>query len=119
MSYVHYSSNNSGGHWWLKDDDWRALETAGWEIEWVRDDPFFQKLGKSDRWLGALASAATRRGLPLDDAIAEFERITHNCATDPGCKCCGQPHVFVEYDDNDKIVRFGPDAKYGDEDHDD
>lgn len=31
---VEYSSNNSGGGWWLKDEHWRALEDAGWEVEW-------------------------------------------------------------------------------------
>ena len=31
---VEYSSNNSGGSWWLSDDDWRKLEKAGWEIQW-------------------------------------------------------------------------------------
>lgn len=31
---VEYSSNNSGGSWWLEDKDWIALEAAGWEIEW-------------------------------------------------------------------------------------
>ena len=31
---VEYSHNNSGGHWWLTDDDWRELEKAGWKVEW-------------------------------------------------------------------------------------
>lgn len=31
---VEYSSNNSGGRWWLKDKDWLALEKAGWTVEW-------------------------------------------------------------------------------------
>lgn len=31
---VKYDSNNSGGHWWLEDKDWEALEKAGWEVEW-------------------------------------------------------------------------------------
>jgi hypothetical protein len=31
---VKYSSNNSGGSWWLKDADWLALERAGWHVEW-------------------------------------------------------------------------------------
>ncbi len=26
---IEYSSNNSGGDWWLKDEDWFALEKAG------------------------------------------------------------------------------------------
>jgi hypothetical protein len=31
---VEYSSNNSGGSWWLKTEDWKALEDAGWNVEW-------------------------------------------------------------------------------------
>lgn len=31
---VEYSSNNSGGSWWLKDKDWVALEKAGWTVIW-------------------------------------------------------------------------------------
>lgn len=34
MSYVEYGSNNSGGEWWLSDEQWRALELAGWEVVW-------------------------------------------------------------------------------------
>lgn len=31
---IEYSSNNSGGSWWLKDKDWIALEKAGWNVDW-------------------------------------------------------------------------------------
>lgn len=31
---VRYSSNNSGGGWWLKDEDWQALAAAGWDVIW-------------------------------------------------------------------------------------
>lgn len=31
---VTYSSNNSGGSWWLTDENWRDLEQAGWVVEW-------------------------------------------------------------------------------------
>lgn len=30
MVTVEYSSNNSGGSFWLNDKDWKALEKAGW-----------------------------------------------------------------------------------------
>jgi len=32
---VEYKSNNSGGSWWLKDEDWLNLDKAGWEVKWV------------------------------------------------------------------------------------
>lgn len=35
---VEYSSNNSGGSWWLRDTDWFALEKGGWKVEWVAGD---------------------------------------------------------------------------------
>lgn len=35
LGYVEYSSNNSGGHWWLKDGHWKALEAAGWKVHWA------------------------------------------------------------------------------------
>lgn len=33
--YVEYNSNNSGGSWWLKDEHWKALEAAGWKVQWA------------------------------------------------------------------------------------
>lgn len=35
MSYIEYNSNNSGGHWWLTDENWKALEQAGWIVHWA------------------------------------------------------------------------------------
>jgi hypothetical protein len=37
MKKVTYSSNNSGGSWWLKDEDWQKLEDAGWYVVWGGD----------------------------------------------------------------------------------
>jgi hypothetical protein len=73
--YVEYSSNNSGGNWWLKDEDWRALEAAGWEVDWIANKKSWV-LGPPEpdgRWLGALARAATRRGLMLREAVEELQ----------------------------------------------
>jgi len=134
MSYVEYSSNNSGGRWWLKDDDWRALEAAGWKVVWkthetvysdeggyVYDDDGTPKLqpqtgpfgpDKDGRWLGALATSAFRSGLSLREAADEWERVTGKSATDAGCPCCGTPHNFTEYDDNGKYVSSGPESSY-------
>ena len=83
---ITYSSNNSGGGWWLTDEDWYALENAGWVVEW------------RERWLGALATEAYREGLTLSEAVAEWESITGGNALDSGCDCCGQPHYFYEED---------------------
>ena len=90
MSKVEYDSNNSGGNWWLTDDDWKALEQAGWVVAWIKDNDSYT----GDSFLGALATSATREGLSKADAIAEWESITGENADDCGCACCGQPHYF-------------------------
>lgn len=94
MATVTYSSNNSGGNWWLDDDDWKKLEQAGWVVHWVKDDSVFHK--GNDRFLGALAMEATREGLSLEAAIAEWEDIVGQRSTDEGCPCCGYPHNFYD-----------------------
>lgn len=111
-TYVEYDSNNSGGRWWLTDDDWLALERAGWKVSWFRDEERYFKTDKEGRWLGALASKAIKPGAKsLREAADEWERITGKSATDAGCPCCGQPHNFKLYV-NDKWTESGPEASY-------
>lgn len=43
--YVEYDSNNSGGSWWLKDSHWRALEAAGWKVQWAHLEKKFTRRG--------------------------------------------------------------------------
>lgn len=83
MVTVRYSSNNSGGNWWLEDKDWKALEAAGWKVEW-----------REGRRLDALATEASKDFPDLGSAIREFEQITNQDASDEGCNCCGAPHCF-------------------------
>jgi len=80
---VEYDSNNSGGGWWLSLDDWKALEKAGWEVEWAE-------------FLGAPAERAVLECDSLQDAIDSFEEVTGQDADAPGCDCCGRPHSFYE-----------------------
>lgn len=115
---VEYSSNNSGGGWWLKDRDWRALEAAGWKVKWVAEDTT-SLIGSPDgRWLGALATHAERKGLHLSEAIEEWERVVGQSSDAPGCSCCGQPHHFTEYNDAGEWVASGPDVYYDDDEED-
>lgn len=96
---VNYSSNNSGGDWWLSDDDWFRLEKAGWKVEWVKDkenSPFHLK--GQDRWLGALAVYASKEAETPGAAMREFEEITGQTVSDEGCDCCGAPHSFSWYE---------------------
>lgn len=92
---VTYSSNNSGGDWWLKDKDWLALEEAGWSVDWKKDNEYSKKYLDADgRWLGALATEASKEFDSRQSAIAEWEQITGQNVNDEGCHCCGQPHYF-------------------------
>lgn len=114
---VEYSSNNSGGGWWLKDADWKALEAAGWDVEWRKGSKYADSSG---RWLGALATNASREGLSLGEAISEWEAVTGQNSADLGCSCCGTPHNFTAYDDNGGYVEsYSPEypsegSRYGD-----
>lgn len=99
---VEYSSNNSGGNWWLDDADWFALEKAGWQVNWSRDKERFGK--KEERWLGALATSASREGLSMQEAIDEWESVTGQSSDSEGCPCCGPPPSFSSYDDDGNWV---------------
>lgn len=102
---VSYSHNNSGGGWWLTDQNWHDLEAAGWEVDWYATSEYRHQNYAGDfddsfdrypegRFLGALASNASREGLTMGEAIAEWERITGQNSADLGCSCCGTPHSF-------------------------
>ncbi len=104
-SYIEYSSNNSGGNWWLKDRDWEALEEAGWVVEWLKDDDHFaSKVDENGKWLGTKALRAKRYGLPMAIVKAEFSVLTGEDPDSEGCNCCGQPHNFYAYDENGETI---------------
>lgn len=92
---ITYNSNNSGGGWWLKDKDWKALEKAGWKVDWFAGQKReYFKPDADGRWLGALATSASKNFKNIQEALEEFERITGQNVTDEGCNCCGAPHSF-------------------------
>lgn len=99
--YVEYSANNSGGGWWLTDENWLDLERAGWEVQWIKDDEYYKG---DERHLGALATCAIKRDTTLGDAIHEWEHVTGQNSNSLGCSCCGTPHSFTLYDDEDNYV---------------
>jgi len=95
--YVTYSSNNSGGSWWLTDENWEALEAAGWRVRW-----------RMGRWLGALATEAYREAPSVEHAKAEWTDIVGMDPDAEGCRCCGEPHWFREsYGDEVDFVKSG------------
>lgn len=95
MKTYTYESNNSGGRWWLEDEDWKRLEEHGWEVRWFNNDEFYKRDVDSDgRWLDALASSASKEFHSENGAIAEWERIAGQYYSAEGCECCGPPHGF-------------------------
>lgn len=108
---VEYSSNNSGGSWWLQDKHWRALERAGWKVFWVKDSAEHKKHvylsareKKDGRWMGALAVYAEYPTSSLKEAIESWEAATGKDATALGCSCCGTPHNFTLQNDEGEYV---------------
>lgn len=92
---ITYKSNNSGGYWWLEDEDWKKLEDAGWSVDWVSKWTDKSWVTADDgRYLGALAKEASKEFETPADAMNEFESITGQKVTDEGCNCCGAPHRF-------------------------
>ena len=107
---VSYSSNNSGGDWWLKTKDWKNLEKAGWLVQWIGLENVYKngydiykkglpvlKGKKGGNWLGAKAQYAHKLFSDIETALKEFEKVTGLSITDEGCNCCGAPHTFWWY----------------------
>jgi len=121
MIEVEYRANNSGGNWWLDDEDWMALEDAGWHVKWgglmwchsdftIDENPEptcktnkecqgHRKCETAEeaegmRFLGALAVEATKKFNTIQDALQEFEAVTGEDTSAEGCNCCGPPHSF-------------------------
>ena len=115
MGHIEYTSNNSGGNWWLTDDQWKALERAGWTVGWVRnyDDERRKWVdGDRERWLGALAKEAHKDGVgSMMDGVLDWEKATGANSTDAGCPCCGQPHSFTFTSDSGGR-EYGPHVSY-------
>ena len=119
-----YENNNSGGVWWLSDQDWFALAEAGWTVHWARvnersilgvasriyvdaDDPsdLIKPIPMPDindgpiRYMGALAVSAAKRFVSAEVGALEFETVANQNLGDEGCNCCGQPHNMRWYPD--------------------
>jgi hypothetical protein len=119
---VKYSSNNSGGRWWLRDGDWEKLEKAGWIVEWYKDKKSnrFESY-EGGRFLGARATEASI-GIEAGSAIEaitagiwKWEKDTCQNASSEGCNCCGAPHSFTvrneeggerDYASGEDVLRF-------------
>ncbi len=102
MISVEYSSNNSGGSFWLSDDNWLALYDAGWELRDNKDyswgvDPRAMK--DEDRYFGSEITTSARKDFDsMREAVEEWESLTGGNVADEGCNCCGPPHYFTGMD---------------------
>lgn len=94
MKTIRYSSNNSGGKWWLTDDDWKALEKSGWRVSWCKDG---EPLVQDGRLLGALAQEAYLDTGSIEEAQAAFMSVVDVDIDEQGCECCGPPHNFYDW----------------------
>lgn len=97
---INYISNNSGGSWWLTDEDWINLEKWWWRVFWGwfntdHTDRKFNSYQEAEkyRWLWALATSA-KFDWTEEEAIASFEDITWIDTNEEWCECCGEPHLF-------------------------
>lgn len=92
MSYIKMRENNSGGSFWLTEQNYKDLFALGWEGEGI--DP-------TNRYDGRVL---INRVLSKRMALAQFEDVTGYSPDEEGCECCGQPFYFVEYDDEDNPI---------------
>lgn len=104
MIPVEYSTNNSGGSYWLDEKDWRGLQDAGW-IVMDRDNAVYEG-GNYLAGSNGLPTVSKPADLSqahyafknfkgISEALEEFERITGQNVSDEGCNCCGAPHSFT------------------------
>lgn len=100
---IEYSTNNSGGSYWLKAKDWKRLAEAGWKLfgfdnfeydaqgKYVRDEDGLPKRKGS---LPDNPHYAFKQFNTIQEALREFEELTGQDVSDEGCNCCGPPHSF-------------------------
>jgi len=91
MGYIEFSENNSGGSFWLTQENYDALKARGWVGEGILEDRY---AGRRLR----------RYDTSMIMALAEFEDATGWDPDEEGCGCCGQPFNFYKYDDDGRMI---------------
>lgn len=75
------------------------MEIAGWKVDWYKDrlptGDVWDSILNNGRFLGTLATEASKDFETPTEAMKEFELITKQDITDGGCNCCGAPHSFT------------------------
>jgi hypothetical protein len=88
MHTIHLHQNNSGGYFWLSDEQFDALLADGWRVA-------------SGLNFGGRAAQDLLLDVPVADERAaitiaqiEFQRVTGEDPNAIGCTCCGPPFHF-------------------------
>ena len=97
---VVFNENNSGGSWWLREEQYQKLFDAGWK-------PGRWRYGDEGKGYGGAvkiivldavdAKLAERQAYDL--AITEWEHLTGENHNEVGCTCCGPPYQFYDWDE--------------------
>ena len=112
MKLFEYSTNNSGGDWWLTKENWENLEKNGWRVIWCdRERPTYDN-GKlkwdangfpkteqvPDKMYAGwcIAHYAYKYFISHEEAVEDFERWSGQDYEEKGCPCCGNPHSIYE-----------------------
>lgn len=90
---VRLSLNNSGGKWWLKENDELGLKNAGWKVNIAHG------VG------GRHVAHAFLIGADIETALKSFRQATHFTGRELGCNCCGVPFSFVQYSQEGKWLK--------------
>ena len=125
--YVEYTYNSGSGDAvrTMAQEDWVALENAGWKVLWsnlelVYDDGMYV-MGADEMPLFVPsnnkrpvfmmprgAKHAFKAGATMRQAAKEFDAIT-SCRSTDMAGSCEKAHHFIERDDSGKYVASGPD----------
>lgn len=96
-SHVH-----DGDEAWMLENKWGMTDHSH---SHAKQNLLTKVVGSGERWLGCLAKSAAKATDNPAEAVAEWERITGQCASDEGCNCCGSPHSF-EFTDADGNTQY-------------
>jgi hypothetical protein len=88
---VELNQNNSGGYWWLSDEQVDALLADGWFI----DGSNTYRMREGKRALNLSIDLPVTTGA-VEIAMIEFQRVTGEDPNAIGCTCCGPPFHFME-----------------------
>lgn len=102
---VKFSENNSGGHWWLNGEQYRALLMSGWGLDLAGMQYAAKDYARKD---GAhyfdtddvpyfLRSNVVSIFDSYAEGVAAWESATGASASTVGCECCGPPYQLYDW----------------------